>query len=103
MYTFVPNKPIGQLHQQISSRNFVFLKTSKSEFQEIDIWFTDQNSQPLEMEDRINLTLVIKYIVIIKMRYSIEADGRIYVKGYGFLSFAKKIGTHATKVAKNEQ
>ena len=24
------------------------------------IWFTDQNSQPLETEDRINLTLVIK-------------------------------------------
>ena len=26
---------------------------------------------------------------------------RIYVKGYGFLVFAKNIGTHATKVAKN--
>ena len=25
----------------------------------------------------------------------------IYVKGYGFLSFAKNIATHATKVAKN--
>ena len=24
----------------------------------------------------------------------------LYVKGYGFLSFAKNIGTHATKVAK---
>ena len=35
------------------------------------------------------------------MRYSIEPRDRIYVKGYGFLSFAKNIGTHATKVAKN--
>ena len=35
------------------------------------------------------------------MRYSIEPRGRIYVKGYRFLSFAKNIGTHATKVAKN--
>ena len=26
---------------------------------------------------------------IIKMRYSIEPRDRIYVKGYGFLSFAK--------------
>ena len=26
------------------------------------------------------------------MRYSIEPRERIYVKGYGFLSFAKKIG-----------
>ena len=35
------------------------------------------------------------------MRYSIEPRDRIYVKGYGFLSFAKNLGTHATKVAKN--
>ena len=26
------------------------------------------------------------------MRYSIELKDRIYVKGYGFLSFAKNIG-----------
>ena len=31
----------------------------------------------------------------IKMRYSIEPrDIWIYVKGYGFLSFAKKVGIH---------
>ena len=30
--------------------------------------------------------------VCIKMRYSIEPRGRIYVKGYGFLSFAKNMG-----------
>ena len=35
------------------------------------------------------------------MRYSIEPRDSIYVKGYGFLSFAKNIGTHATKVTKN--
>ena len=35
------------------------------------------------------------------MRYSIEPRDRIYVKGYGFLSFAKTMGTNATKVAKN--
>ena len=35
------------------------------------------------------------------MRYSIEPRDRRYVKGYGFLSFAKNIGTHATKVTKN--
>ena len=38
---------------------------------------------------------------IIKMTYSIEPRNRIYVKGYGFLSFAKNLGTHATRVAKN--
>ena len=35
------------------------------------------------------------------MRYSIEPRERRCVKGYGFLSFAKNLGTHATKVAKN--
>ena len=35
------------------------------------------------------------------MRYSIEQRDRIYAKGYGFLSFAKNMDTHATKVAKN--
>ena len=35
------------------------------------------------------------------MRYSIEPRERRYVKGYGFLSFARNICTHAAKVAKN--
>ena len=36
-----------------------------------------------------------------KMRYSIELKDRIYVEEYGFLSFAKAMGTHANKVSKN--
>ena len=35
------------------------------------------------------------------MRYSIEPRERRHAKGYGFLSFARNIGMHATKVAKN--
>ena len=35
------------------------------------------------------------------MYYSIESNERRHVKGYDFLSFAKSIGTHATKVRKN--
>ena len=35
------------------------------------------------------------------MHYSIEPRERRYAKGYGFLSFAKNMGTHATRVAKN--
>ena len=45
---------------EISPTNHIFLKTFNSEFQNIEVWFTDQNSQPLEIGDRINLTLVIK-------------------------------------------
>ena len=35
------------------------------------------------------------------MRYSIEPRERKHRKGYGFLSFARNIGTHPTKVAKS--
>ena len=59
LYIFVPNKPFGSL-LEISPTNHIFLKTFNSEYDEIKVWFTDQNSQPLEIEDRINLTLVIK-------------------------------------------
>ena len=59
LYTFAPNKPFGSL-LEISPKHHIFLKTFDSEFQEIKIWFTDQNSKPLEIEDKINLTLIIK-------------------------------------------
>ena len=58
--TFVPNKPFGSL-LQISPTNNIFLKTFNSEYSEIEVWFTDRNSKPLEIEDRINLTMVIKW------------------------------------------
>ena len=57
--TFVPNKPFGSL-LEILPTNHIFLKTFKTEFQVIEVWFTDQNRQPLEIEDRINLTLIIR-------------------------------------------
>ena len=62
MYKFVPNKPFGSL-LEISPENQIFLKTFNSEFQAIEVWFTglnSQNSQTLEIEYRINITLVIK-------------------------------------------
>ena len=59
LYTFVPNKLFGSL-LEISPTNHIFLNTFNSEYNEIKVWFTDQNSQPLETDDRINLTMVIK-------------------------------------------
>ena len=56
MYTYFPNKPFGS-PLQISPKNRIILKTFDSEFQAIEVWFTDQYSQPLEIED---LSLVIK-------------------------------------------
>ena len=59
LYTFVPNKSFGSF-LEISPTNHVFLKTFNSEFQEVKVWFTDQTSKPLELEDKINITLIIK-------------------------------------------
>ena len=59
LYTFVPNKSFGSL-LHISPSNHIFLKTFNSEYDEIVVWFTDKNGKPLEIEDRINLTMVIK-------------------------------------------
>ena len=59
LYAFVPNKTFGSL-LEISPTNHVFLKTFNSEFQEIKIWFTDKTSVPLELEDEIKVTLIIK-------------------------------------------
>ena len=57
-YTSVPNKSFGQL-LDISPKTFMFLKTFNSEFSYIEVWFIDQNSKPLEIEDKINITLII--------------------------------------------
>ena len=57
-YAFVTNKPFGQL-LDISPKDVIFLKTFNSEFSNIEVWFTDQNSKPLEIEDKTNITLVI--------------------------------------------
>ena len=59
-YTFVRNKPFGSF-LEVSPTNHIFLKTFNTEFQDIELWFTDQNSEPLETEDRVNLTSVIKW------------------------------------------
>ena len=59
LYTFVPNKAfVNQL--KMSPKDHIILKTFNSVFQTIEVWFADQNIQPLELEERINLTLVIK-------------------------------------------
>ena len=61
LYTFVPNSSFNQL-LDILPEDFIFLKTFDSEFLYIEVWFTDQNSTPLEIEDKINITLVINNV-----------------------------------------
>ena len=59
----------------------MLLKTFNTDFDEIVITLTDQNGRPLNIEDKVNLTL---------RRYSLEQTTRNYVNGYGFLSFLRQ-------------
>ena len=54
LHKFVPNKLLGQL----LDKNFIFLETFNSDFSCVEVWFTDQNSKSLEVEDKINITSV---------------------------------------------
>ena len=58
LFTFIPNKQYGQLIS-ISQHSSVFLKTMNAEFSEIDVWFSDQNNNALEIEDNVNISLII--------------------------------------------
>ena len=58
LFTFVPTKQYGQLIN-ISPYSLVFLKTMNTEFSEIEIWFTDQNNNALEIEYNVNISLII--------------------------------------------
>ena len=58
LYTFTPNKSYAYLLNAEPS-NLVFPKTYNAEFDEIIITFTDQNGRLLEIEDKVNLTLLI--------------------------------------------
>ena len=58
LFTFVPNKQYGQLIN-ISSHSLIFLKIMNTEFSEIEIWFTDQINNVLEIEDNVNIALII--------------------------------------------
>ena len=58
LFSFVPNKKFGQL-LNISPHVFTMMNTIITEFSSVEVWFTDQSSKPLEIEDNINLTLII--------------------------------------------
>ena len=84
LFTFVPNKQFGLLIN-ISSHSLTMLDTTNAEFSFIEVCFTDQNSDTNYWSD------------IIKIRNSTEPKFRKYIKGYSFLSFARKFGDTATK------
>ena len=57
LFMFLPNKKYGQLIT-VSPHSLIMLKTVNTEFSFIEIWFTDQNNRPLEIEDSVNISLI---------------------------------------------
>ena len=60
LFTFVPNKQFGQLIT-ISLHLLTMLKPINVQFQSIQVWFTDQSNRPLEIEDKVNITLITRH------------------------------------------
>ena len=58
LFTFVPNKQFDQLIN-IAPHSLTMLNTTNTEFSFVEVWFTDQNSQQLEIEDNVHMTLII--------------------------------------------
>ena len=58
LFSFSPNKQFGQL-VNISPHSLTLMNTINTEFSSVEVWFTDQSSKALEIEDNVNLTLII--------------------------------------------
>ena len=57
LFTFVSNKKYGQLIT-VSPETLIMLKTVNTEFSFIEIWYTDEDNRPLEIEDSVNISLI---------------------------------------------
>ena len=57
-FSFVPNKQFGQLIN-ISPNTLTMMNTVNTEFSFDEVWFTNQVSKTLEIENNVNLTLII--------------------------------------------
>ena len=58
LFTFVPNKQFGQLIN-ILPNSLTMMNTVNTEFSFVEVWFIDQASKALEIEDNVNLTVII--------------------------------------------
>ena len=58
LFSFVPNKQFGQLIN-ISPHSLTMMNTVNTEFSSVEVWFTDQVSKALEIEDNVDLTVIL--------------------------------------------
>ena len=58
LFPFVPNKQFRQLIT-ISPHSLTMLKSNNAGSESIELWFTVQKNELLEIEDSVNITLII--------------------------------------------
>ena len=58
LFTSVPNKHFGQLIN-ISPDSLTMMNTINTKFSFVEVWFTDQVSKSLKIEDSVNMTIII--------------------------------------------
>ena len=58
LFTFLPNKQFEELIN-ISPHSLTMMNAINTEFSFVEVWFTDQVSKALEIEDNVNLTIII--------------------------------------------
>ena len=58
LFSCIPNKQFGQL-TNTSPNTLTMMNTIKTEFSFVEVWFTEQVSKALEIEDNVSLTLII--------------------------------------------
>ena len=58
LLSFVSNKQFEQLIN-ISPHSLTMMKTVNTKFSFVEVWYTDQASKALEIEDNVNVKLVI--------------------------------------------
>ena len=58
LFSFVLNEQLGILIN-ISPHSLTMMNTVNTEFFFVEVWFADQTSKALEIEDNVNLTLII--------------------------------------------
>ena len=102
---------VNNIYQQCSTSTFIFLNKFNSEFSYTEVWFTNQNSRPLEIGDSMNLTLVIDYMWVYNeifncikksaIQKTAEANGGVI--GKRILDQLTKIITTKTKDKKYEK
>ena len=58
IFTFVPNKQFGQLITN-GPHSLIVLNATNIEFSSIEVWFTEQKSKQLEVENNVNRPLIL--------------------------------------------